>query len=150
VGDGDFMMTMQDLATAVQYDIPIVVAVLNNQGWYSIRDLQKAAYGEERSIAVEFLKDGRSYSPRFAEIAREFGALGERIERPDEVQPALARAFQAERPALVEVMVNQEYPESGGLVTGWWDVPVPAYLTERRKKYLEERKEEYLGPGGVA
>ncbi len=150
VGDGDFMMTMQELATAVQYHIPIVVAVLNNQGWCSIRDLQKAAYGEERAIAAEFSnRDGDSYTPRFAEIAREFGAHGERIERPDEVQPALTRAFQTGGPALVEVMVNQEYPESGGLVTGWWDVPVPAYLRDRRQRYLKERKEEYLGPGDM-
>jgi TPP-dependent trihydroxycyclohexane-1,2-dione (THcHDO) dehydratase len=94
-------------------------------------------------------KDDQSYSPRFAEIAREFGAYGERIERPDQVQPALRRAFESGGPALVEVMVSQHYPESGGLVTGWWDVPVPTYLKERREKYLRERSEEYLGPGGV-
>lgn len=150
VGDGDFMMTMQELATAVQYGIPIVIAVLNNKGWYSIRDLQKAVYGEDRGVFTEFRgKDGQSYSPRFAEIAREFGARGERIDRPDQVQPALRRAFECGGPALVEVMVSQHYPESGGLVTGWWDVPVPAYLKERREKYLRERSEEYLGPGGV-
>jgi acetolactate synthase-1/2/3 large subunit len=148
-GDGDFMMTMQELATAVQYDIPIVIAVLNNKGWYSIRDLQMAAYGEERGMATEFCKgDGEPYSPRFAEIAREFGARGEHVERPAQVQQALARAFQAGGPALVEVMVSQEYPVSGGLVTGWWDVPVPTYLKERRERYLKERSEEQMGPQG--
>ena len=150
VGDGDFMMTMQELSTAVQYDIPIVIAVLNNKGWYSIRDLQMTVYGEEHGTAVEFRgKDGDSYTPRFAEIAQNFGAQGERIEHPDEVQPALDRAFRSGGPALVEMMVSQHYPDSGSLVTGWWDVPVPAYLKERRQKYLEQRKEEYLGPGGV-
>jgi acetolactate synthase-1/2/3 large subunit len=151
VGDGDFMMTMQELATAVQYDIPIVLAVLNNKGWYSIRDLQMTAYGHDRLMMSEFRNaKGDSYTPRFAEIAREFGAHSERIEKPDDVEPALRRAFQSGKPALVEVMVCQHYPESGGLVTGWWDVPVPAYLKERREKYLRERKDEYLGPGGLA
>jgi hypothetical protein len=37
----------------------------------------------------------------------------------------------------------------GGLVTGWWDVPVPDYLEDRRAKYLSERETEYLGPGGA-
>ncbi|GAG47288.1 unnamed protein product, partial [marine sediment metagenome] len=51
VGDGDFMMTMQELATAVQYKVPVVIAVLNNIGWQSIRDLQIAALGPERVLA---------------------------------------------------------------------------------------------------
>jgi TPP-dependent trihydroxycyclohexane-1,2-dione (THcHDO) dehydratase len=109
------------------------------------------AYGHDRLMMSEFRNaKGDSYTPRFAEIAREFGAHSERIEKPDDVEPALRRAFQSGKPALVEVMVCQHYPESGGLVTGWWDVPVPAYLKERREKYLRERKDEYLGPGGLA
>jgi hypothetical protein len=56
----------------------------------------------------------------------------------------LARAFQSGLPSLIEVMVNREYPYSGGLVTGWWDVPVPAYLKERREVYERERREERL------
>ena len=119
--------------------------MLNNQGWHAIHDLQIDAFGEGRGTAAEFRdRKGESYSPRFAEIAEGFGAQGERIERPDEVQPALARAFHRDGPSLIEVMVNQEYPQSGGLVTGWWDIPVPAQLTERRRRYLEERSEEYL------
>ena len=55
---------------------------------------------------------------------------------------ALARAFESEGPAVVEVMVNGEFPYSGGLTAGWWDVPVPAYLTERRARYERERAEE--------
>jgi hypothetical protein len=41
-------------------------------------------------------------------------------------------------------MVNREFPYSGGLVTGWWDVPVPTYLKERRETYERERREERL------
>lgn len=144
-GDGGFLMTMQELATAVQYAIPVVIVILNNFGWQSIRDLQMAAYGKERVIATEFMgADEQPYSPNFAEIAKAFGAYGERIERPEEVRPALARAFAAGRPGVVEVIVNREYPHSGGLVTGWWDVPVPTYLAEKRAAYERERAEEKL------
>ena len=143
-GDGDFLMTIQELATAVQYDVPVVVCVLNNMGWQSIRDLQIAAFGRERVLATEFTREGEPYTPHFADIARAFGCHSQRIESAEEVGPALARAFASGRPSVIEGPVNREYPVSGGLVTGWWDVPVPAYLKERREKYERERSEERL------
>ena len=144
VGDGDFMMTMQELATAVQHNVPVVMAVLNNFGWQSIRDLQISALGPERVLATEFLREGEPYSPNFCDIGLAFGCHAERIQTAEEVGPALARAFQSGRPSLIEVLVNREHPYSGGLVTGWWDVPVPAYLKERRATYERERGEERL------
>jgi len=145
VGDGDFLMTCQELATAAQYQIPVVVVVLNNMGWHSIRDLQIATYGQERAFSVDFTgKDGKLASLDFAALGKAFGLQSERIQRPDEVQPAVKRALASGGPALVEVLVNREYPHSGSLVTGWWDVPVPAYMEERRRKYLAERAEEQL------
>jgi acetolactate synthase-1/2/3 large subunit len=144
VGDGDFMMTMQELATAVQHNVPVVMAVLNNFGWQSIRDLQISAFGPERVLATEFLREGEPYSPNFCDIGLAFGCHAERIQSAEEVGPALARAFESGRPSLIEVLVNREHPYSGGLVTGWWDVPVPAYLKERRATYERERGEERL------
>jgi acetolactate synthase-1/2/3 large subunit len=143
-GDGDFLMTIQELATAVQFDVPVVVCVLNNMGWQSIRDLQISAFGRERVLATEFTRGGEPYTPHFADIARAFGCHSQRIDSAAEVGPALARAFDSGRPSVIEVMVNREYPYSGGLVTGWWDVPVPAYLKERRETYERERSEERL------
>lgn len=144
VGDGDFMMTIQELATAVQYNITVVTVVLNNVGWQSIKDLQIAALGEDRVIATDFAKDNDDlYTPDFTAIAKGFGAYSKRIERPDEVKDALGKAFASGKPAVIEVMVNREQAYSG-VVAGWWDVPIPAYLTERRKKYEEERAEERL------
>jgi acetolactate synthase-1/2/3 large subunit len=142
VGDGDFLMTAQELATAVQYGIPAVYVVANNVGWIAIRDLQAAVYGEERAVGAEFLKGGEPGSPDLAALARAFGCHGERISAPDEVRPALARAFAAGRPAVVEVMVERDYPLSGSPAVGWWDVPVPAYMRERRGRYERERAEE--------
>jgi hypothetical protein len=60
------------------------------------------------------------------------------------VRPALDRAFESGRPAVIEVMVNREYPYSGGKAVGWWDVPVPAYLSDIRAQYEKARSEEML------
>jgi acetolactate synthase-1/2/3 large subunit len=145
VGDGDFLMTVQELATAVQYEIPVVVTVLNNYGWQSIKDLQTAVLGADRVYGTEFLDvRGELTSPDFVALARAFGCYAERVERAEEIRPALQRAFAQNRPAVVEVVVNREPPYSGGLVAGWWDVPVPAYLEERRRRYEREREEEDL------
>lgn len=142
LGDGDFLMTVQELATAVQYDIPAVYVVANNAGWIAIRDLQAAVYGEERAQGAEFLKEGRPISPDLAAVARAFGCHAERISAPGEVGPALERAFAAGKPAVVEVIVEREYPLSGSPAVGWWDVPVPTYLCEERERYERERSEE--------
>ncbi|MGB6838145.1 MAG: thiamine pyrophosphate-dependent enzyme, partial [Dehalococcoidia bacterium] len=80
-----------------------------------------------------------------AEVARAFGAYGERISRADEVEPALKRAFASGKPAVVEALVNREHPYTGSPAQGWWDVPVPTYLTERRAEYERLRAEERLG-----
>ena len=142
VGDGDFLMTAQELAVAVQYDLPVVCVVANNQGWISIRDLQAAVYGLERAVGAEFLREGQPISPDIAALARAFGCHAERVCAPAEVRPALQRAFAAGRPAVVEVLVERAYPLSGSPAVGWWDVPVPAYLEKERARYDQERAEE--------
>ena len=142
VGDGDFLMTIQELATAVQYNIPAVFVVANNAGWIAIRDLQAAVYGEDRAQGAEFLRRGAPVSPDLAGIARAFGCHAEHISAPDEVRPALQRAFNANAPAVIEVLVERDYPLSGSPAVGWWDVPVPAYLDEQRAQYERARSEE--------
>jgi len=133
-GDGDFLMTCQELATAVQYNIATVHLVLNNCGWLSIRDLQMDKYGEERKYATEFKAEdtGKLYSPSFTKLAEAFGCHNELVVKPEEVAPALKRAFGSGKPAVIEVPVQYEYPTSEGISTGWWDVPIPAYLRKKQ------------------
>jgi acetolactate synthase-1/2/3 large subunit len=132
LGDGDFLMTVQELATAVQYNIPVVFAVLNNMGWLSIRDLQFDIFSKERGIGTEFFsKKGELYSPDFAAIAQAFGAYGQKVQKAEEVKPTLERAFASGKPAVIEVAVNREHPYSEGKTAGWWDVPIPAYLRKK-------------------
>jgi len=145
VGDGDFLMTIQELATAVQYNIPVIVVVLNNVGWQSIRDLQVVAYGEESVYSTMFEEDGgQPVTPDIAAISKGFGAHAVRISRPDEVAPALNEAIALGRPSVLEIMVDDRYGTSGGLAPGWWDVPVPEYMAQRRAKYEQERSDERI------
>ncbi|MFW9949516.1 MAG: thiamine pyrophosphate-binding protein [Candidatus Thorarchaeota archaeon] len=146
VGDGDFMMTISELSIAVQLGLEnIFFIVLNNHGWIAIKDLQQTAFGEDRGYGTAFEdKYGNSYSPDFACIGEAFGCYAEKISRKVEIIPALERASKSKRPAVIEINVQREYPYTGSPAVGWWDVPRPEYLKERRKQYLDEIKEEKL------
>ncbi len=144
IGDGDFMMTMQEMATAVQYGIPVVVFLVNNSGWISIKDLQMAAFGKDRAYATDFEKGGKPYTPDFRKVAEAFGCHAERAEKAAQIRPALKRALASGKPAVVEVIVNRQYPHTGSPAVGWWDVPIPTYLRAQRKEYEKARKEEVL------
>ena len=143
VGDGDFMMTMQELHTAKQIGLNIVIVILNNSGWFAINDLQRAVFGKERGYATEFRdSEGEVYTPNFADIAKGFGCWSKRISKNHEIQEALKEAFNQSGPAIIEIIVNRNPDYSGSPSWGWWDVPVPTYLEEKRKKYEKEIKDE--------
>lgn len=142
VGDGDFMMTMQEMSVMAQYDIPVVVLLMNNSAWMAIKDLQADVFGEAHMFGNDFMKDGELYSPEFAKIARNFGLYAEKVDRKEDVARAIEDAIASGKPALVEVIVHREYPESGGVSYGWWDMPVPAYMEEQREKFMAAKAEE--------
>ncbi|MFW9817990.1 MAG: thiamine pyrophosphate-binding protein [Candidatus Thorarchaeota archaeon] len=146
VGDGDFMMTISELSMAVQLGMKnIFFIVLNNHGWIAIKDLQQAAFGEDRGYGTAFKdKDGNSYSPNFAQVGEAFGCYAEQISKRQEIIPALERAAKSKKPAVIEILVNREYPYTGSPAIGWWDVPRPEYLKEQRKQYEEDIKGEKL------
>jgi acetolactate synthase-1/2/3 large subunit len=134
------------LSVAVQLGLSnLFFIILNNHGWIAIKDLQQAAFGEDRGYGTAFKdKDGNSYTPDFAKIGEAFGCYAEKISKREEIIPALERATKSDKPVIIEVQVNQEFPFSGSLSAGWWDVPRPAYLKELRKQYEEDIKEEKL------
>ena len=57
---------------------------------------------------------------------------------------ALERAAKSGKPVVIEIEVHREFPFTGSPAVGWWDMSIPEYLTERRKKYEEEMKGEKL------
>jgi len=140
-GDGDFLQTMQELASAVMLGVPVCVVVLDNSGWISIKGGQQSFFG--RTAATDFLRsDGSIYSPDFAAIGRAFGLHAEHVREPDEVARAVAGALASGGPSLVSVTVNRELDVAGPDKTGWWDVPIPEYHPEQRAAQLEGRAEE--------
>ena len=138
LGDGDFMMTMQELSTMAQYDIPVVIVLANNRAWMAIKDLQQGVLGERYCFGNDFMRGGEPYSPDFTAIAKDFGIQSERISARGSVGAAVSRALASGKPALIEVDVYERYPASGGAAYGWWDVPIPASMPERRAQYERE------------
>lgn len=143
LGDGDFMMIMQELSTIVQYNIPVIIVMVNNSGWMAIRDLQTDVLGKECEFGNDFMKGEDVYSPDFVTIAKSFGIDTYDIDSEDELKNALDSAIKKNRPAFIKMEVMREYPYTGGKTFGWWDVPIPAYFEEKREIYekaiLEER-----------
>lgn len=144
-GDGDFMASIHELAIAVQQELPIVFVVLNNAAWQSIENLQVSAYGESRRINTRFLTPtGANYTPDFAAIARGFGARATRVESSGDVGGALAAALESGATSVIEIPCARSLPLSGIKKYGWWDVPVPEYLGDRRREYEAARAAERL------
>ncbi|MGD9804541.1 MAG: thiamine pyrophosphate-binding protein [Hyphomicrobiaceae bacterium] len=100
-GDGCFMMTSQELATAVQYGLDIVTIVVNNGMYGTIRAHQERQYPERVSGTT-------LVNPDFAAFARAFGAHGETVERTEDFRPALERALAMRKPAIIEVKTDPE------------------------------------------
>ncbi len=120
-GDGSFLMTPHALATAVEYDIPVVWVVWNNRGYCSIRDIQHGMFGA-RELATSFQNDTSRelYSPDFAALAKSFGVASHAVTHPGEIEDAIATAIAANRPYLVEVPVERDIRPIG---TGSWALP---------------------------
>ena len=100
-GDGDFLMSASELATAVQFGAPIVVLVADNGMYGTIRMHQERRF-PGRVSGTELR------NPDFAALARAFGGHGERIERTDEVPAALDRALVAGVPTVLHLLVDPE------------------------------------------
>ena len=142
-GDGDFLNNMQELGIAVQKSLPIVFVIMNNASWQSIENLQVSAYGGDRRINTRFLTpEGGNYTPKFADIARGFGARAALVERPDQVGAALQSALDSGETSVIEIPCATELPYSGIKKYAWWDVPVPEYLADLREEYERARESE--------
>ena len=102
-GDGSFQMNSQELATAVQYQLPIKVAILNNRYLGMIRQWQEFFYGKRyASSSLEGVQ------PDFVKLAEAYGAVGLRVTRPEEVVPTLKKAFSISKPVIIDFMVDPE------------------------------------------
>jgi acetolactate synthase-1/2/3 large subunit len=100
-GDGDFLMSGHELAAAVQEQTGVVVLLVNNGMYGTIRMHQERNF-PGRVYATDLV------NPDFVALARAFGAHAERVERTQDFAPAFERALEAARPALLELVVAPE------------------------------------------
>jgi acetolactate synthase-1/2/3 large subunit len=100
-GDGDFLMTGQELATAVQYGAPFVTLVVNN-GLYGTTRMH-----QEREYPARAYGTGLT-NPDFAAYARAFGGHGETVAKTADFAPAFERAYASGKPALIELKIDPD------------------------------------------
>lgn len=98
-GDGSIMMSLQELATAVTYKIPVLCVVCHNNLFGNMHYSQLKRYGG-RFIGTNI------NVPNLANIAKEFGAYGERVEDPGQIIPAVRRALDSGKPSLLDVILD--------------------------------------------
>ena len=100
-GDMGMMCNIGELETAVRENIPVVCVIFNDQGLGNERAWQRELYGG-RIFGVDYR------NPDFGALARVFGAHGEQVEHPGDLEPALRRALDSGKPAVVDVIIDQE------------------------------------------
>lgn len=101
-GDGSFGMCLQELATAVTYNVPIVILIVNNGVLGMVRQWQTLFYNKHYSNTVLDRKTD------FTALARAFGADGEAVNAADELDAALKRAFKADGPYIIDCKIDKD------------------------------------------
>ena len=98
-GDGAFGLTLQELDTAVRHNLSVVHVINNDGGWGMCKAGQLALYGDKALNGI----DQDFSSADYAEIAKGFGCYAERLENAQDIKPALERAFNSGKPAVLDV-----------------------------------------------
>jgi len=101
-GDGSIQMNIQELITAVHYKIPVKIAVLNNSYLGMVRQWQELFF-KKRYSATDLARN-----PDFVKIANAYGALGIKVEKKKDVEPALKKALDTAGPVLLDFKIERE------------------------------------------
>ncbi len=123
-GDGGFQMTMAELATLVENNIPVKFAIINNSFLGMVRQWQEFFYQKS------YVATGYTHNPDFVKLAEAFGMLGIRVTDKAQVRSAITRAMDYDGPALVDFVVEEEenvYPmiPAGQTVHDLIEEPLP-------------------------
>ena len=121
VGDGAFLMHANVLATAYEYNIPVVYVIWNNYAYGSIRGLQRGYLGG-RELATDFKHPGTQtpYNPDFAAMARSAGVHGVSVDRAADLHDAIQQAVAMGKPCVIDANINGDLNPSGA---GIWELP---------------------------
>ena len=101
-GDGSIQMNIQELSTAVEYNLPVKVAILNNHYLGMVRQWQQLFY-DKRYCATPM-----NCTPDFVKLAEAYGAVGLRADKADQVAPVIQEALKTKRPVIMDFVVEEE------------------------------------------
>ena len=101
-GDGSIQMNIQEMATAVQYNLPVKIVILNNGYLGMVRQWQELFY--DRCYACTEM----DHTPDFVKLAEAYGAVGLRATRPGEVGPVLEEGLAQRKPVIMDFSVERE------------------------------------------
>ena len=102
-GDGSFGMNLNELATAVAHNIPLVIVIMNNGVLGMVRQWQTLFFGKRYSNTV--LTDRKT---DFVKLAEAFGAVGYRVETAEEFDEALSKALELNRPVVIDTLIDKD------------------------------------------
>ena len=98
IGDGDFMMSIPDLDTAVRYGFNVVTIIMNNNSYGAPKAFQKLTFGTD--FGSDYI------NPDFAKLAEDFGARGWTVEKPEEIADSIRSALDCGKPAVIDVKID--------------------------------------------
>ncbi|MFH1490211.1 MAG: thiamine pyrophosphate-dependent enzyme, partial [Pseudomonadota bacterium] len=101
-GDGSIQMNIQEMATAVQYNLPVKIVILNNQYLGMVRQWQELFY--DRCYACTDM----AHAPDFVKLAEAYGAVGLRATKPEEVVSTLKEGLSIPKPVIMDFVVEKE------------------------------------------
>ncbi len=107
IGDGSLGFNFFEFGTAMRLGLPIVVVVNNDSSWGMVRHSQQLRYGMDRTIGVDL-----GILP-YHEIVACLGGYGEEVNSPDQIKPAIQRAFESGKPSLINVITEREIISPG-------------------------------------
>jgi acetolactate synthase-1/2/3 large subunit len=131
-GDGGVGFNIQEFDTMVRHGLPIVTVILNNAEWGMSRNAQNLLYGRNRE-AIVALND-----TRYEIVAQGFGVAGARIDRYEDIAPAVREAFASDEPRCLNIIIDPEvmHPRTRmmvGDVSGADGIPIPYYANIPKK-----------------
>ena len=101
-GDGSIQMNIQEMATAVQFCLPVKVVILNNNYLGMVRQWQELFY--EKRYACTLME----HAPDYVKLAEAYGAVGLRATKPEEVEAVLSEALSIPQPVIMDFQVDKE------------------------------------------
>ena len=151
VGDGSYLMMAQEIVTAAQEGIKLIIVVLDNHGFSSIGGLSRACGNRGMGTEYRYRRngklDGDSIPVDFVANARSLGAHAVRAQTRDELRRALIEA--RERPGTSVVVIETAYDQRVPGYESWWDVPIAEVsqvesVRAAREKYVKAREKQRI------